>query len=245
MVKVTGIIPARYQSTRFPGKPLADICGKPMIQHVYERAKAASVLEDVLVATDDARIYEAVTGFGGKAVMTSPHHSTGTDRLAEVATELDSDIVVNIQGDEPLLRPESIEQAVRPLLEDESLEMSTLKLRIENPEDVLDPNVVKVVTDLNGNALYFSRAPIPYPREGTTTYYRHIGLYVYRREFLLRFAKLAPTPLETIEKLEQLRALENGYKIRVVETEYSAIGVDTPEDLEKVKQILVGEGVSL
>lgn len=245
MVEVIGIIPARYQSTRFPGKPLADICGKPMIQHVYERARAAAVLDDVLVATDDERIYQAVEGFGGKAVMTSPEHPTGTDRLAEVAAGLTADIIVNIQGDEPLLSPESIEQAVKPLLEDETLVMSTLKLRVEDPEEALDPNVVKVVTDAAGNALYFSRAPIPYPREGTATYYKHIGLYVYRRDFLLKFASLPPTPLEQVEKLEQLRALENGYQIRVVETDYAAIGVDTPQDLEKVRKILAREEVSL
>lgn len=237
-MKVTGIIPARYNSTRFAGKPLVDIAGKPMIQHVYERAVQAAVLDDVLVATDDERIYTRVEEFGGKAVMTSPDHATGTDRLAEAAAGLDSDLIVNIQGDEPLLAPESIEQAVLPLLKDTSVVMGTLKCRIDDTREISDPNVVKVVTDQNGYALYFSRSPIPYPREGEPVYYKHIGLYVYRKDFLLRFASLPPTPLEQLEKLEQLRALENGYRIKVVETDHPAIGVDTPADLEKVLAVL-------
>ncbi|NLV91784.1 MAG: 3-deoxy-manno-octulosonate cytidylyltransferase [Firmicutes bacterium] len=239
-MKITGIIPARYSSTRFPGKPLAELAGKPMIQHVYERAASATTLSEVIVATDDARIMAAVEKFGGRAVMTSPEHPTGTDRLAEVAANLDSDLIVNIQGDEPLLASEAIDAAVQPLMADPDLPMGTLKHRIEDPSEVTNPNVVKVVTDQKGLALYFSRAPIPYNRDsdGSPVYYKHIGLYVYRREFLLTFARLAPTPLETSEKLEQLRALENGYKIMVVETTHQSIGVDTVEDLERVRQIL-------
>ncbi len=238
-MQITGVIPARYSSTRFPGKPLADLMGKPMIQHVYEQATKAQVLSEVLVATDDERIFAAVEEFGGRAVMTSAEHQTGTDRLAEVAANLSSQLIVNIQGDEPLLSPDSINQAVQPLMDDSSIAMGTLKYRIEDPEEIADPNVVKVVTDTQGLALYFSRAPIPYPRDGSEgLYFKHIGLYVYRREFLLNFARLASTPLERLEKLEQLRALENGYKITVVETQHPAIGVDTPADLEKVRRML-------
>lgn len=237
-MKVTGIIPARFSSTRLPGKPLADICGKPMIQHVYEKASQATLLNEVLVATDDKRVYNKVLEFGGKAMMTSPDHNTGTDRLAEVARKLDSDVIVNIQGDEPLMNPENIDIAVSALLDDETVPMSTLMWRIVDLEEAQNPSVVKVVTDKDGNALYFSRSPIPYPREDAGVYFKHLGLYVYRRDFLLHFAALKPTPLEELEKLEQLRVLENGYKIKVVETEHTSIGVDTPADLDRVRRII-------
>ncbi|OCL25607.1 3-deoxy-manno-octulosonate cytidylyltransferase [Orenia metallireducens] len=238
-MKVIAIIPARYSSTRLPGKPLKDICGKSMIQRVYEQVKLSTTLDKVIVATDDSRIYDTVKAFGGEVVMTSAEHKTGTDRLAEVAKELSSEIIVNVQGDEPLINPAMIDQAVRPLLEDTSIKMGTLKQRITSQEELESPHVVKVVTDKDDFALYFSRAMIPYPRTDIdNTYYKHIGLYVYRRGFLLDYAKMKATPLEQKESLEQLRVLENGYKIKVVETKHQAIGVDTEEDLEKVREIV-------
>lgn len=236
-MRVVGIIPARYASSRLPGKPLLPIAGKPMIQHVYERAKQAKSFDLLLVATDDARVKEAVEGFGGLARLTSLKHPSGTDRAAEVASDLSCDLVVNVQGDEPLIPPALIDEAVLPFLQEATLPMGTVCRRIVKPEEALDPNVVKVVFDLRGFALYFSRAPIPYDRsqESGVLYYKHIGLYVYRRETLLKLAKLKPTPLEEAERLEQLRALEHGVRIKVVETEYDSIGVDTPEDLENVR----------
>ena len=242
-MKVTVIIPSRYGSSRLEGKPLADIVGKPMIQHVYERASEASGVDDVLVATDDERIFSAVEGFGGKVVMTSPEHQTGTDRLAEVAASLDSDIIVNVQGDEPLIGPRMIEAAVAPLLKDRSIKMGTLKTVLCNKEDLHDSAVAKLVVDKDDFALYFSRSPIPFLREdgeaaSDTVYYKHIGLYVYDREFLLNYAKMPQTPLEKAERLEQLRALENGYRIKAVTTEEGSIGVDTPEGLEKVRALI-------
>jgi 3-deoxy-manno-octulosonate cytidylyltransferase (CMP-KDO synthetase) len=239
--RVAGIIPARYASTRFEGKPLADLAGKPMVQHVYERSRRASVLDDLLVATDDERIAAAVKSFGGKVVMTRPDHATGTDRLAEVCERLQAEIVVNIQGDEPLIEPAAIEQAVAPLIADPTIPMGTLMNEITSEEELLNPNVVKVVVDNAGFALYFSRSPLPYPRPGTwgkAKFHQHVGLYVYRRDFLMTYARLPQTPLEQQEKLEQLRALEHGYKIRVVLTEHRTIGVDTPEDLERVRSLL-------
>jgi len=241
MATVIGIIPARYASTRFPGKPLANILGKPMIQHVYERASKAQTLQRVLVATDDRRVFDAVTSFGGEVVMTRADHPTGTDRLAEAARELDVDLVVNIQGDEPLIEPEVIDAATTPLIEDPSIPMSTLMSRVTDPADLDNPNVVKLVVDRHGFALYFSRARIPYVRDAgasRVTYYYHPGLYVYRKDFLLTYASLQPTPLEQAEKLEQLRALEHGYRIKVVETHHRPVGVDTPEDLEHVERLL-------
>jgi len=235
---VVGIIPARYQSTRLPGKPLALIAGEPMIWHVYRQARKSRYLEEVIVATDDQRVARVVEGFGGKVVLTSPHHSTGTDRLAEVAKDLRTEIIVNIQGDEPLIEPEMIDQGVKPLLEQPKLMMSTLKKRITKEEELSSPHVVKVVTDLQNKALYFSRSLLPYPRVPGEDVYKHIGLYVYRREFLLAFSQMAPTPLEKSESLEQLRVLENGYDIYVTETEWETIGVDTPEDLLQVETIL-------
>lgn len=248
-MKVVGVIPARYSSTRLEGKVLLDIAGKPLIQHVYERSSQSDLLNEVLVATDDQRIYEAVTHFGGKALLTSPHHLSGTDRVAEVADRLKADIFVNIQGDEPLISPRMVEDAVVPLVEDTHLQMSTLCRRITDVHEAFDPNVVKVVKDQEGFALYFSRSPIPFHRnlwrEGNpfpenasiALCYKHFGLYVYRRDFLLRFSRLQPSPLEQIEQLEQLRALENGYRVKVVETEEDTIGVDTKQDLERVRAI--------
>jgi 3-deoxy-manno-octulosonate cytidylyltransferase (CMP-KDO synthetase) len=240
-MRVVGLIPARWASKRFPGKALVELCGKPLIQHVVERASRAKSLSEVIVATDDARIAEVVRGFGGKIQMTTAAHPSGTDRIAEVAQDLACDLVVNIQGDEPLIDPAEIDAAAAPLLTDPSIPMGTLACPLAL-EQAADPNAVKVVVGLNGFALYFSRAPIPYLRDGhqggASPYLLHIGLYVYRREVLLRLARLAPTPLEERERLEQLRALEHGIRIRVVATEKRSIGVDTPEDLERVRRMM-------
>ena len=247
-MNIMAIIPARFASVRFPGKALAVIDGKPMIQHVYERALRASLVDAAMVATDDERIFQTVKAFGGDCRMTKTCHETGTDRLAEVSERISSDIIVNVQGDEPLIEPEMIDQAIRPLLEDPTIRMSTLKCRIMSLDDFLSPNVVKVVTDAEGNALYFSRSPLPFFRDtqnnlkdesfasGELLCFKHVGLYVYRRDFLIEFASTAPSFLETSEKLEQLRAIENGVRIRVVETKYESIGVDTPEDLAKARE---------
>ena len=242
-MKVTAIIPARYASTRFEGKPLADIMGKTMIQHVYERCRETAGIEDVIVATDDERIFKIVRSFGGKAAMTSSDHETGTDRLAEVARMLDSDLIVNVQGDEPMIDPAMIEEVLKPLMEDRTIVMGTLKSRIIDDNELANPSVVKVVVDRNDFALYFSRHAIPYVRDsqdqdGKTEHFKHIGLYVYDRDFLLNFAGMEPTPLEKAEKLEQLRALENGFRIKVATTEHESIGVDRPEDLEKVINVM-------
>ncbi|MDY0211451.1 MAG: 3-deoxy-manno-octulosonate cytidylyltransferase [Desulfuromonadaceae bacterium] len=243
-MQVIAIIPARYASTRFPAKPLADIHGKPMLQHVYERSLKAKLVDDVIVATDDERIFNAARAFGARVVMTSTEHETGTDRLAEVAEALDGvELIVNVQGDEPMIEPAMIDAAVAPLRARQDINMGTLMTIIDNPEDFTNPNVVKVVTDQGGSALYFSRAPIPYTRDlaveqGSVYGYRHIGLYVYRRDFLLRYPLLQPTVLERAEKLEQLRVLEHGYRIHVALTDHQSMGVDTPEDLEKVKTAL-------
>ena len=249
-MKITAVIPARYSSTRFEGKALADILGKPMVQHVYERTARAKLVGSVIVATDDERIASVVRSFGGHAEMTSRDHESGTDRLAEVAARLDCDIVVNVQGDEPLIEPAMIDEGIAPLIEDEAITVGTLKSRIRNLHDFLSPNVVKVVTDREGIALYFSRSPLPHFRDkwndlkdesfasGKLLCYKHVGLYVYRREFLLKYAQMPPTFLEMAEKLEQLRVLENGYRIKVVETSYDSIGVDTPADRERVLEKL-------
>jgi 3-deoxy-manno-octulosonate cytidylyltransferase (CMP-KDO synthetase) len=238
------VIPARYASTRIPGKALADLAGRPMVEHVYRRAAAARRVDAVIVATDDERIADAVRRFGGDVRMTSPHHLTGTDRLAEVAASLDCDLVVNIQGDEPLIEPESIDAAIEPFWTDSALVMSTICHRLVNIEEAGDPNVVKVVIGRDGRALYFSRSAIPYrrgPQEQGAGPYKHIGLYVYRREFLVQVASLSPTPLERSESLEQLRVLEHGFSIKVVETRHDSIGVDTPDDLERVRRLLTVE----
>jgi 3-deoxy-manno-octulosonate cytidylyltransferase (CMP-KDO synthetase) len=242
--KVVGIIPARYGSTRLPGKALRLILGKPMVQRVYERARLARGLSLVWVATDDERIAGAVESFGGQAVMTSPDHPSGTDRLAEATRTIDADIVVNVQGDQPFLDPVMIDEAVQPLLDDPSLPMATLMHPVHRPEDLQDPSVVKVVVDLAGNALYFSRSLIPYPRQALAhPVYEHVGLYVYRREFLQKLAQLPPAPLEKIESLEQLRVLEHGFRLRVVETRcrdhaFSGFSVDTEQDLVRAETML-------
>ncbi|BBB91573.1 MAG TPA: 3-deoxy-manno-octulosonate cytidylyltransferase [Methylomusa anaerophila] len=241
------IIPARYHSTRLPGKPLAPIAGKPMIQHVYERAKMAKRPGGVLVATDHQLVYDTVKAFGGDAIMTSADHPTGTDRLAEVARQYPAvDIVINIQGDEPLIAPEVIDLLAGTFDDDPGLQMATLMTEMD-PREYGLPSAVKVVTDLQGYAIYFSRALIPYPRNlpcnpgGMTPVYKHVGIYAYRRDFLLTFAALEPTPLEQTESLEQLRALEHGYRIKVLPTDFKCIGVDTPEDLAAVNAYFQAE----
>lgn len=242
--KVVGIIPARYASTRLPGKALKLILGKPMVQRVYERASLARGLSAVCVATDDERIARVVESFGGKAVMTSPDHPSGTDRLAEATRALEADIVVNIQGDQPFLDPVMIDEAVQPLLDDPALPMATLMHPVHRQEDLHDPAVVKVVVDLAGNALYFSRSLIPYPRQAVPhPVQEHVGLYVYRRDFLQKLAQLPPTPLEKIESLEQLRVLEHGFRLRVIETKcrdhvFSGFSVDTEQDLVRAEAML-------
>jgi 3-deoxy-manno-octulosonate cytidylyltransferase (CMP-KDO synthetase) len=250
---IVAIIPARFGSTRLPGKPLSDIHGKPMIQHVHDRVRRARGLDRVLVATDDARIAEAVAAFGGEAVMTSTRHATGTDRLAEAVLATDADVVVNVQGDEPLVDPAGIEAALSPLRDDPAVSMSTLSLPLTDVEEMLSPAVVKVVADAAGNALYFSRSAIPHVRQGAGGDARgaaadavarglarkHVGLYVYRRDTLLRIAAWPPVPLEEAEGLEQLRALHHGIPIRVVPvTGGGGPAVDTPEDLERVRALL-------
>jgi 3-deoxy-manno-octulosonate cytidylyltransferase (CMP-KDO synthetase) len=253
------MIPARYGSTRLEGKALVDIAGKPMIQHVYEQACRATRLDEVIIATDDERIAAAVRAFGGRYEMTSDTHRSGTDRLAEVAGRVDCDLIVNIQGDEPMIEPAAIDAAAEPFFSGEAERFGTIATPITDIREHLEPSTVKVVVDRTGHALYFSRAPLPYfrldasgddwpadkPRqhpESGVWPLKHIGLYVYTRETLLWYAALDPTPLEQTEKLEQLRALENGCPIRVVQVDYSPIGVDTPEDLERVRRIFAGAG---
>lgn len=242
--EVVAVIPARYQSSRFPGKMIAPLAGKPLVQHTYERAFQAKHVNDVCVAADDARIADALAEFETRVVMTRPDHPSGTDRIAEVVAEIDAEIVVNVQGDEPLIDPEVIDDVVAALQADEQAVMSTAAKRITDPALVADPNAVKVVKDRSGRALYFSRAPIPYLRDpnggppGGVEHWYHVGLYAYRRDFLLEYAKMPPSPLEQTEMLEQLRALENGFAIQVVETQHEAIGVDTPDDLERVRALL-------
>jgi len=243
------VIPARYDSTRFPGKPLAPLKGKPVIQHVYENARGARSAEDVIVATDSETIFERVLSFGGRAVMTSRDHAAGTDRVAEVAGSLRCDIIVNVQADEPLIRPEMIDDVIG-LLSDERADMGTLVKEIQNPDEVIDPNVVKAVFRQDGFALYFSRAPIPYHRDewkdldsfevqrSKFNVFKHVGIYSYRRDVLIKLAGMKPSRLEEREKLEQLRALENGFMIKVKETSSETIGVDTPQDLERVERWL-------
>ena len=238
------IIPARFDSKRFPGKVIEALAGKPLIVHTYERTIQASSVEQALVATDDERVVAALEGYDIETVMTRSDHESGTDRIAEAVQDMDVDIVVNVQGDEPLVDPSTIDQAVQALIDHPEASIATAKHSIQQWEDIHDPNVVKVVTDAENRALYFSRSPIPYIRGKSTdeigecTYWQHVGLYVYRKEFLVRFPQLDVTPLEDLEKLEQLRALENGYAIVVVETQHKSIGVDTPEDLERVREMV-------
>ena len=245
--RVTAIIPARFDSTRLPGKPLAQIGGKPMIERVVASTAAVACVGRVIVATDDERIASAVRACGGEVVMTRADHPSGTDRVAEVAAGLDDDIVVNVQGDLPFLEAATLERAVALMTGDAGLPMATVREPIVAPEEMHNPNVVKVVTDTAGYALYFSRAPLPYWRDAADAEraevlgYRHLGLYVYRRDFLLQFARMSPTPLERAEKLEQLRALENGFRIRVADCDGGlGIEVDTPADLERANAHVAG-----
>lgn len=233
------VIPARYASTRLPGKPLADIAGKPMIARVYEQASKAKRLSGVIAAVDDQHVYDALVACGGKAMMTAKDHPTGTDRLAEVATaHPEAELIINVQGDEPLIEPSLIDDLIAAFDEDPELQMATVKSPMTDEAEMQNPNNVKVVTDKNGYALYFSRSIMPYPREKTgVTVYKHIGIYAYKRDFLLQYAKMAPTALEQTESLEQLRALENGYKIKVIATDFKFVGVDTPEDLAEVNRL--------
>jgi 3-deoxy-manno-octulosonate cytidylyltransferase (CMP-KDO synthetase) len=237
--KFLGVIPARFSSSRFPGKVLAPLAGKSMLQHVYERASQARYLSSTIIATDDERVFEAAKSFGARVRMTHAHHASGTDRVAEVASAENADVIVNIQGDEPLIDPDAIDAAILPVAHDPDILMATLKKKIQDPAEITNPNVVKVVTDRAGDAIYFSRCPIPFDRDQArgTPYFKHIGLYIYQRDFLLNYSALPVGPLEQTERLEQLRALENGYKIRVTETEYESLGVDTPEDLERVSKL--------
>lgn len=242
-MSVIAFIPSRYGSSRFPGKPLALIAGKPMIQHAYLCALKCPEISDVYVVTDDERIMECVKGFGGKAVMTGKEHPSGTDRIAE-ATEIlrlnDDDIVVNIQGDQPLFSPAIISQMVKPLVDDKSIPMGTVKYRISDPSEINNSNIVKVVTDNDDFALYFSRSTIPFYRDRPPLqdYYKHLGFYAYRRAFILKFNRLPVARLENAEKLEPLRAIENGFRIKVVETNFDSIEIDTPEDIKKVEKLL-------
>ncbi len=240
--KVVVVIPARYGSTRLPGKPLVALAGKPMIQHVYERAKLAEQADRVIVATDDERIVQAVKDFGGEARMTRADHRTGTERVAEVAAHEEGEVFVNVQGDEPLLDPASVDTAITSLLEEPVAAISTVATPIKAPADIMDPNVVKTVLDFDGNALYFSRAPIPWIRDMSSKiqvrHLKHLGLYVFQREALLEYPTLPQGELERIEQLEQLRWLENGWKIRVAEVEHDAVSVDVPEDIERVEKLL-------
>ncbi len=246
-MKIICVIPARYESSRFEGKPLADICGKPMIQQVYERVLKSDTVSYAAVATDDQRIFAAVKKFGGNVIMTSTKHRSGTDRIAEAISTIDdiedTDIVVNIQGDQPIFEPLQIDEVAGPLLEDSSVNMSTLIYRIKREEEITHPNAVKVVFDRDKFAIYFSRATIPYVRESGSevNYYKHHGIYAYRKSFLMTFTRLEEGYLERLEALEQLRAMEHGYKIKVVETSHDSVEVDTPEELEKIRKILKNE----
>ena len=250
-MSVLAVIPARYGSTRFPGKPLASLHGKPVIQHVYERVAQAKRVDETVIATDDQRIVEAVEQFGGQAVMTSPTARSGTERVAEVARAHTAQVIINVQGDEPLIHPEMVDSVADFLARHKAVPMASVMRRIEQCGDIANPHVVKVIVDREGYALYFSRAPIPWVRQdqdprGTTPReelkvigaMKHIGLYGYQRRFVMQFPSLEPTPLEQLEQLEQLRALEHGYRIKVLETTHDTIGVDTPDDLKRVEQLL-------
>ena len=246
-MKAIGVIPARWGSTRFEGKVIANLLGKPVIQHVWENAKKAKTLDDLVIACDDERIMKVVKEFGGKAVFTSPNQPSGTDRLAEVVNPMDVDIAVNIQGDEPLVKPIMIDNVVMALEDEKLAQMATMMKKIEEPAELTNSNVVKVVVDKNGYAIYFSRYAIPYNRTGESdekkkpTYYKHIGIYAFTKDFLFTFRNLPKSSLETAEMLEQLRALEYGYKIKVVETKFDTVGVDTHEDLKRAEEALLSE----
>jgi 3-deoxy-manno-octulosonate cytidylyltransferase (CMP-KDO synthetase) len=246
-MEVIGIIPARYSSTRFEGKVLADILGKPMIQHVWERAKQSLVLDALIIACDDERVADCARGFGAEVVFTAKAHVSGTDRISEVVNPIDVKVVINIQGDEPLIHPMMIDTVARALLDDKTVSMATIMKRIEDHKEINDPDVVKVVVDKDSFALYFSRASIPFHAQNSEVkvpaYYKHIGLYGYTKDFLFTYKNLPVSDLEKIERLEQLRALQEGFRIKVIETKYETIGVDTPQDLEKVKKYLEKEGI--
>ncbi len=246
-MQAIGIIPARFGATRFEGKLLADLCGKPVIQQTWENASKSKAIEDLMIATDDKRIYNAAKGFGAKVIYTSKAHKSGSDRLTEVAASIDTNIVVNIQADEPLIHPSMIDDVVSPLLKTkEEVPMATLCHKINEEYELFDRNIVKVVMDRKGFAMYFSRSVIPYkPRStnnghGIKKHYKHIGLYAYTKDFLFTFKSLPQSPLEKIEKLEQLRVIENGYKIKVIETAHDTVGIDTPEDLVKATEVIKG-----
>ena len=240
-MRFVGIIPARYDSQRLPGKPLLDLAGKPLIQWVYEGASGSSMLADLWVATDDRRIFSAVESFGGKVTMTSPQHCSGTDRVAEAASRLEADVFVNIQGDEPLISPITVDAICQSILKRPETQIATARIRLAEAQDIADPNQVKVVCDESGRALYFSRASIPYPRS-KALYFKHLGIYAYRAQTLSRIASLPPSPLELSEGLEQLRFLENRIPIQVVELSEDAIGVDTHHDVERVTPLLENTG---
>jgi 3-deoxy-manno-octulosonate cytidylyltransferase (CMP-KDO synthetase) len=242
------VIPARHASSRLPGKPLVPIAGRPMIQHVVERVRRSQLVTRIVVATDEDSIKNAVEAFGGEAILTRRDHRTGSDRVAEVAAHLPADLYVNVQGDEPLIDPGTVDAIVAALLEDDSVQIATPCTPIVHRDDIMDPNIVKVVTDFDGNALYFSRAPIPWVRDTgapvAARHFKHLGLYAFRRDALLDFPTLPPGELERVEQLEQLRWLENGYRIRVVETAYDAVSVDVPADVERVEKLLRDRGAS-
>jgi 3-deoxy-manno-octulosonate cytidylyltransferase (CMP-KDO synthetase) len=246
-LKAIGVIPARWGATRFEGKVLANLLGKPVIQHVWENAKRAKTLDDLVVACDDERILKVVQGFGGRAIYTSPDQPSGTDRLAEVVNPLDVDIAVNVQGDEPLVKPIMIDNLVIALCNEKAAQMATVIKKVEDDAELTNSNVVKVVVDKNGYALYFSRYAIPYNRTGEKddkkkpVYYKHIGLYAFTKDFLFTFRNLPKSSLENAEKLEQLRVLENGYRIKTVETSFDTVGVDRPEDLKRAEDALLKE----
>ena len=242
-MRVIAFIPSRYDSSRFPGKPMAPIAGMPMIGHVFRRAMSCPEVSEVYVVTDDERIFQCVEELGGKVIMTEKRHRTGTDRIAEASQKMDlneDDLIVNVQGDQPLFHPSAISDLIAPMKEDPMIPMSTLKYRIRDETEIDNPNHVKVVTDSEGFALYFSRSPIPFFRDpkSSVVYYKHLGFYAYRNDFLLKFAALPISELESSEKLEQLRALECGFKIKVVETAFDSVEVDTPEDIIKAETII-------
>jgi 3-deoxy-manno-octulosonate cytidylyltransferase (CMP-KDO synthetase) len=240
--QIWAVIPARYAATRLPGKPLVEIAGKPMIQRVWEQVRQAKNISRVVVATDDDRIRTVVEKFGGEAIMTRSDHATGTDRIAEVAASHDAGIFINVQGDEPLVSPEAVDALAEAISGDPEVQLATLAVALKTPADIMDPNIVKVVLDFDDNALYFSRAPIPWVRDkGTATHARHLkhlGLYAYRRAALIEYNTLPPGDLERVEQLEQLRWLENGFKIRVAETEHDSVSVDVPEDVARIEKLL-------
>lgn len=244
-MKFVCIIPSRYASTRLPGKPLCDIAGKPMVQRVYEQARKAEKLESVVVAVDNPRVYDTVVSFGGQAIMTREDHANGTDRLAEAVEHFpDADVIINVQGDEPLIAPDVIDALCRFFEEDATLQMATVAAPLAK-EEYDEPSAVKVVMNRNNEAMYFSRSLIPYPRnayEGIMKPYKHIGIYAYKRDFLLKYAAMEQTPAEQVESLEQLRVLENGYKIKVITTNHQFIGIDTPEDLEHIREYFANKG---